>query len=121
MDWQALAVVVGLCSLFIALAVYVLSRLSLFSPPKEEAPPAGNEGSRSTGVSLVFFGLMVVCVIGVSAWGVQALELEGRTAIRAFFSLTILVGLVFLALYLALKSLGVPFAKKPKQDPSRLT
>ena len=114
MDWQVLAILVGLCSLVIGLAVYVLRRLSLFGKTPEEAPPVSNAGLQLMGAGFVFFGLMVVCMIGFSVWAVQAMELQGRAAIRVYGSVPILVGLVFVALYLALKSLGVRFTKKSK-------
>ena len=115
MDVQVLAILVGLCALVIGLGVYVLSRLSLFGKSPEEAPTVGSDaGFQPAGVGFLFFGLMVICMIGFSVWVVQIMELQGRTAIRVYGGVPILVGLVFSALYFFLKSLGVRFWKNPK-------
>ena len=114
MDWQILAILIGLCSLVMVVAVYVIRRLSLFPKTPDEAPPVSTPGFAPSGVGFVFFGLMVTCMIGFSVWAVQVMELEGRTAIRGLGSVPILVGLVFAALYFALKSRGVKFWKEPK-------
>ena len=114
MDEQLLAILVGLGALVIGLAVYVIRGLSLFPKTPGEAPPASTPGFSPSGVGFAFFGLMVVCMIGFSVGAVHVMELQGRTAIRVYGSVPILVGLVFSALYFALKSLGVRFWKKPK-------
>ncbi len=114
MDEQLLAILVGLGALVIGLAVYVIRGLSLFPKAPGETPPVSTPGFAPSGVGFAFFGLMVICMIGFSVWAVHAMELQGRTAIRVYGSVPILVGLVFSALYFALKSLGVRFWKKPK-------
>ena len=114
MDEQLLAILVGLGALVIGLAVYVIRGFSLFPNTPGEAPPASTPGFSPSGVGFVFFGLMVSCMIGFSVWAVQAMELQGRTATRVYGSVPILVGLIFAALYFALKARGVRFWKKPK-------
>jgi hypothetical protein len=114
MDEQVLAILVGLCALVIGVAVYVIRRLSLFPKTPGEAPTVNTPGFAPSGVGFVFFGLMVICMIGFSVLAVQVMELQGRTATRVYGSVPFLVGLVFAALYFALKSRGVRFWKKPK-------
>ena len=113
MDVQVLAIFVGLCALVIGLAVYVVSRLSLFSKTPKEGLPVSNAEFQLTGASFVFYGLMVICMIG-SVWAVQAMELQDKRGIPAYGPVLILEGLVFVALYFALQSLGVKFKKKRK-------
>lgn len=112
MDVQALVILVGLCSLVIGLAVYVIRRLSLFSKTPKEGFPLSNAEFQLTGASFVFYGLMVICMIGLPVWAVQAMELQGKAARNVYGGVPLLVGLVFAALYFALESLGVRFKKK---------
>lgn len=114
MDDEVLVVLVGLCALVIGVAVYVIRGLSLFPKTPDETPPVSTPGFAPSWAGFAFFGLMVICMIGFSVWAVHVMELQGRTAIRVYGSVPILVGLVFSALYFALKSLGVRFWKKPK-------
>lgn len=111
MDVQVLAVLVGLCVVVIGVAVYVLSRLSLFSKTPKEGLPVSSAEFRLTGASFVFYGLMVICMIG-SVWAVQAMELQDKRGLHLYGPVLILEGLVFVALYLALQSLGVKFKKR---------
>jgi len=112
MDEQVFAILVGLCALVIGLAVYVIRGLSLFPKTPDEAPPVSTPGFALSGVGFVFFGLMVICMI-VSVWAVQDMELHGNRGQPVYVPVLILVGLVFAALYFALKSRGVRFWKKP--------
>ena len=114
MDEQVLAILAGLCALVVGAAVYVIRGLSLFPKTPGEAPPVNTPGFAPTGVGFVFFGSMVICMIGFSVSAVQVMELQGRTATRVYGSVPILVGLVFAALYFYLKSRGVRFWKNPK-------
>jgi len=114
MDDRVLAILVGLCALVIGLAVYVIRGLSLFPKTPAEASPVGTPGFAPSGVGFVFFGLMVICMVGFSVWAVQVMELQDRTATRIYGTVPILVGLVFAALYFFLRSRGVRFWKKPK-------
>ena len=114
MDWQVLTILVGLCFVVMALAVFVVRGLSLFPKTPGEAPPVSTPGFTPSRVGFVFFGLALICMIGFSVWAVEFMELQGRTAIRVYGSVPILVGLVFSALYFSLKSLGVKFWKASK-------
>lgn len=111
MDLQVLAILVGLCALVIGLALYVLSRLSLFSKTPEDGLPIGTAEFQLTAASFVFYGLMVICMVG-SVWAVQAMELQDKRGLSLYGPVLILEGLVFVALYFALQSLGVRFKKK---------
>ncbi len=111
MDMQVLAILAGLCALVIGLAVYVLSRLSLFSKTPKDGLPVSSSEFELTGASFVFYGLMVVCML-VSVWAVQALGLQDKRGLGLYGPVLILEGLIFVALYLALQSLGVKFKKK---------
>jgi len=114
MDEQLLAILAGLGALVIGLAVYAIRGLSLFPKTPGQTLPVSTAGFAPSAVGFAFFGLMVICMIGLSVWAVDIMELQGRTAIRVYGSVPILVGLVFSALYFALKSLGVRFWKKPQ-------
>lgn len=111
MDVQVLAIIVGLSVLFIGLAVYLLSRLSLFSKAPKEGLPLSSAEFQLTGASFVFYGLMVVCMIG-SIWAVHAMELQDKRGVPLYGAVLTLEILVFAALYFVLQSLGVRFKKK---------
>ena len=113
MDEQVLAILVGVCALVIGLAVYVIRGLSLFPKTPSEAPPVSTPGFALSGVGFVFFGLMVICMMG-SVWAVQEMEWHSKRGQSIYVPVLILVGLVFTALYFALKSRGVRIWKKPK-------
>lgn len=115
MDVQVLAIVVGLSALVVGLAVYLLSRLSLFSKTPKEGLPLSDTEFQLTGASFVFYGLMAICMIA-SVWAVHAVELENKRGIPVYGPVLILEGLIFAALYFALQSLGVRFKKKRKQE-----
>lgn len=93
------------------LAVYVLSRLSLFSKTPKEGLPVSTAEFQLARASFVFYGLMVICMIG-SVWAVQAMELQDKRGLPLYGPGLILEGLIFVALYFALQSLGVKFKKK---------
>jgi hypothetical protein len=111
MDLQALAMIVGSCAVVIGLAVYVLSRLSLFGKTPKDGLPVSTAEFQLTGASLVFYGLMAICMIG-SLWVVQAIPLQDKRGLHLYLPVLILEGMVFGALYLALQSLGVKFKKR---------
>ena len=111
MDVQALAVLVGLFALVIGCAVYVLRRSSLFTKTPNEPLPLSNAEFQLTGASFVFYGLMVIFMIG-SVWAVHAVELQDKRGLPLYAPVLILEGLIFIALHFALKSLGVRFKKK---------
>jgi hypothetical protein len=115
MDGQVLAALFALCAVVIGLAVYVIRGLSLFPKTPDEAPPASTPGFTPPGAGFLFFGLMVIRMIGFAFWAVWAMELEGRTAMRVLGAVPVLVGLAFAALYFGLKSRGVKFWKEPKR------
>lgn len=113
MDMQVLASVVGLSALVLGLAVYLLSRLSLFSKTPKEGLPLSDAESQLTGASFVFYGVMAICVIA-SVWAVHAVELQDKRGVPLYLPVLTLEILIFGALYFVLQSLGVRFKRKRK-------
>ena len=95
----------------IGLAVYLLSRLSLFSKTPKEGLPLSNAEFQLTVASFMFYGLMVICMID-SIWTVHAMELQDQRGIPLYGPVLTLEILVFGALCFVLQSLGVKFKKK---------
>ena len=110
MDWQSLTTlglpILGIGALLCVYALYA------FRKARKEAPPASN--ARFNGVGYVFFGLGVICWIGLSAWAILAFGFfndKGRGQ-GIIVGMAVLVGLVFGALYVVLQACGVRFTKK---------
>ena len=119
MDWQSLTTlglpILGICALLCVYALYAFRKARKEAPPaSKEAPPASN--ARFNGVGYVFFGLGVICWIGLSAWGILTLGVDvdrgRRQGVIPILGMAVLVALVFWALYVVLQACGVRFTKK---------
>lgn len=115
MDWQVL-VKFGLASLAVGGILYLGVRGLLFRA-RNEALPVNNV--RFNWVGYMFFGLGVICWIGLSTWAALALgflKSEGGRGqgLVPLAGTAVFVALVFRVLYVALQTCGVRFTKKIK-------